>query len=160
VDMPEHAASMQGMMRRATHRLGILVQARVVVDLLHRYVMPLQLADTGWNAIATTVVEGALGVAATKDVTLAPAGDLAARLACDTVLVQRMVGALLEYAIANAPAKSAVDVEGVRLDGGRFRIRIVHRGRAVGTVTLDKLFTTLPLRFCRLAAIRHGAGLR
>jgi hypothetical protein len=27
-------------------------------------------------------------------------------------------------------------------------------------VTLDKLFTTLPLRFCRLAAIRHGASLR
>ena len=159
-EMPEQAASMQGMMRRATHRLGILVQALVDVDLLQRDAMPLRLADTGWNAIATTVVEGALGIAATKDVTLAPAGDLAARLACDAVMVQRMVGALLEYAIANAPAKSAVDVEGVRLEGGRFRIRIVHRGRPIGSVTLDKLFTTLPLRFCRLAAIRHGALLR
>jgi K+-sensing histidine kinase KdpD len=159
-DMPEQAASMQGMMRRATHRLGILVQAMVDVDLLQRDVMPLQPAEVGWNAIATPVVEGALGIAETKDVMLSPRGDLAARFACDAVLVQRMVGALVEYAIANAPANSAVDVEGVRVDGGRFRIRVVHRGRAVGTVTLDKLFTTLPLRFCRLAAIRHGASLR
>jgi K+-sensing histidine kinase KdpD len=160
VEMPEQAESMQGMMRRATHRLGILVQALVDVDLLQRDAMPLQPAEVGWNAIATPVVEGALGIAATKDVTLAPRGNLAERVACDAVLVQRMVGALVEYAIANAPAKSAVDVEGVRVDGGRFRIRVVHHGRAVGSVTLDKLFTTLPLRFCRLAAIRHGASLR
>src|SRR6185436_4267492 len=159
-EMPEQAASMQGMMRRATHRLGILVQAMVDVDLLQRDVMPLHPAEVGWNAIATPVVEGALGIAETKDVTLTPRGDLAARVACDAVLVQRIVGALVEYAIANAPAKSAVAVEGERVEGGRFRIRIVHRGRAVGSVTLDKLFTTLPLRFCRLAAIRHGALLR
>ena len=158
-EMPEQAASMQGMMRRATHRLGILVQALVDVDLLQRDVMPLQPAEVGWNALATPVVEAALGVAATKDVTLSSRGDLAARVACDAVMVQRMVGALVEYAIANAPAKSEVDVEGMRV-GGRFRIRVVHRGRAVGSVTLDKLFTTLPLRFCRLAAIRHGASLR
>ena len=160
VEMPEQAASMQGMMRRATHRLAILVQALVDVDLLQRDVMPLQPAEVSWNAIATPVVDGALGIADTKDVTLASRGDLAARVACDAALVQRMVGALVEYAIANAPAKSAVDVEGVRVDAGRFRIRVVHRGRPVGSVTLDKLFTTLPLRFCRLAAIRHGASLR
>jgi K+-sensing histidine kinase KdpD len=159
-EMPEQAASMQGMMRRATHRLGILVQALVDVDLLQRDLMPLQPAEVGWKALATPVVEAALGVAATKDVTLASRGDLAARVACDAVMVQRMVGALVEYAIANAPAKSEVDVEGSRVDGGRFRIRVVHKGRAVGSVTLDKLFTTLPLRFCRLAAIRHGASLR
>jgi K+-sensing histidine kinase KdpD len=159
-EMPEQAASMQGMMRRATHRLGILVQALVDVDLLQRDAMPLQPTEVGWSALATPVVEAALGIAETKDVTLASRGDLAARVACDAVMVQRMVGALVEYAIANAPPSSAVDVEGVRVDGGRFRIRVVHRGRAVGSVTLDKLFTTLPLRFCRLAAIRHGASLR
>ena len=159
-EMPEQAASMHGMMRRATHRLGILVQALVDVDLLQRDVMPLQPAEVGWNAIATPVVESALGIAETKDVTLSPRGDLVARVECDAVLVQRMVGALVDYAIANAPAKSAVDVEGMRVDGGRFRIRVVNSGRAIGSVTLDKLFTTLPLRFCRLAAIRHGASLR
>jgi K+-sensing histidine kinase KdpD len=115
-EMPEQAASMQGMMRRATHRLAILVQALVDVDLLQRDAMPLQPAEISWNAIATPVVDGALGIADTKDVTLASRGDLAARVACDAVLVQRMVGALVEYAIANAPAKSAVDVEGVRVD--------------------------------------------
>jgi K+-sensing histidine kinase KdpD len=76
------------------------------------------------------------------------------------VLIGRVVTALLDHAVANAPAKSVVDVEGERVGDGRFRIRIVHRGRAIGAATLDKFFTTLPLRFCRLAAIRHGASLR
>jgi K+-sensing histidine kinase KdpD len=159
-EMPEQAASMQGMMRRATHRLGILVQALVDVDLLQRDVMPLKLGDVSWSAIATPVVEAALAIAATKEITVVPRGDQTARLSCDVRLIERVVAALLEHAIANAPAKSTVDVEGERLDGGRFRIRVVHRGRPVGAATLDKFFTTLPLRFCRLAAIRHGASLR
>ena len=159
-EMPEQAASMQGMMRRATHRLGILVQALVDVDLLQRDVMPLTPAEVSWSAIATPVVEAALGVAATKEITIVAAVEPAARLSCDAVLVERMVGALLEHAVGNAPAKSVVDVEGLRVAGGRFRIRVVHRGRAVGATTLDKFFTTLPLRFCRLAAIRHAAILR
>jgi K+-sensing histidine kinase KdpD len=159
-EMPEQAPAMQGMMRRATHRLGILVQALVDVDLLQRDVMPLTLGDVAWRAIAVPVVEAALDVAATKDIALLPRGDETARVSCDARLVERVVAALVEHAVANAPAKSVVDVEGERLSGGRFRIRVVHRGRAVGAATLDKFFTTLPLRFCRLAAIRHGASLR
>ena len=159
-DMPEQAASMQGMMRRATHRLGILVQALVDVDLLQRDAMPLTAGEVSWSAIATPVVEAALGIATTKEITVLARGDQAARVSCDARLIERVVTALVEHAVANAPAKSVVDVEGERLSGGHFRIRVVHRGRAVGAATLDKFFTTLPLRFCRLAAIRHGASLR
>jgi hypothetical protein len=84
------------------------VQALVDVDLLQRDVMPLQPAEVGWNAIATPVVEGALGIAETKDVTLAPRGDLAARVACDAVLVQRNGRLRLSStAIANAPGERA-----------------------------------------------------
>lgn len=159
-DMPEGAAEMHGMMRRATNRLGILVRALVDVDLLQRDLMPLTPVDTGWRGLATLALEGALAVAATKEITVAAGGDVDARLECDPALIERMLHALLDHAIANAPAKSVVDVEGTRVSDGRFRIRVSYRARAVAPETLDKYFTTLPLRFCRLAAIRHGAGLR
>jgi signal transduction histidine kinase len=159
-EMPEGAAEMHGMMRRATNRLGILVRALVDVDLLQRDLMPLTPADNGWRGLASLVVESALAVAATKEITVVAGGDLDARLACDAALVERMLLAFVDHAIANAPAKSVVDVEGTRLSDGRFRIRVSYRARTVAAQTLDKYFTTLPLRFCRLAAIRHGAGLR
>jgi len=159
-EMPEQTPSMHGMMRRATHRLGILVQAMIDVDLLQRDLMPLTLAEVSWSGIATPVVEAALAVAATKEIALASRGPHDARLSCDAQLVQRIVAAFVEHAIGNAPAKSTVDVEGLRGGDGAFRIRVVHHGRAVATATLDKYFMTLPLRFCRLAAIRHGAILR
>jgi K+-sensing histidine kinase KdpD len=159
-EMPEQAAQMQGMMRRATHRLLILVQAMVDVDLLQRDAMPLTPADASWGTIVTPVVEGALATAATKEIAVVPAGDQTERLACDATLVGRMLAALVEHAIGNAPAKSVVEVKGARVGDGRFVTHVAHRGRAVGAGTLDKLFTTLPLRFCRLAAIRHGGALR
>lgn len=159
-DAPSGAAEMHAMMRRATHRLGVLVRALVDVDLLQRDLMPVVPKETGWRGIATTVVEGTLTVAATKGITVATPGDLAVRLTCDASLVERMATALLDHAIANAPAKSTVDLEGTRLDDGRFRLRVAYSGRPVSTEALDKYFTTLPLRFCRLAAIRHGGSLR
>jgi len=159
-EMPEQAAQMQGMMRRATHRLLILVQAMVDVDLLQREVMPLTPADASWGTIVAPVVEGALATAATKEIDVVPAGDQTERVACDATLVGRMLAALVEHAIGNAPAKSVVEVRGARVGDGRFVAHVAHRGRAVGAGTLDKLFTTLPLRFCRLAAIRHGGALR
>lgn len=158
-EMPEQAAQMQGMMRRATHRLLILVQAMVDVDLLQRDLMPLVPADASWGTVVAPVVEAALASAATKEIAVVPAGDQTARLSCDATLVGRMIGALVEHAIGNAPAKSVIAVSGARSSTGRFAVRVVHQGRAVGATTLDKLFTTLPLRFCRLAAIRHGGSL-
>src|SRR5690349_2681558 len=59
-EMPEQAASMHGMMRRATHRLGVLVRALVDVDCLQRDVLPVTPAEIGWSAVATPVVEQAL----------------------------------------------------------------------------------------------------
>jgi len=159
-EMPDGAPSMQAMMRRATHRLGILVRAMIDVDLLQRDLMPLVPIDVGFAAIATPVVEAAHAVAATKELRVVPGGELDARLSCDPSLVERMVAALVEHAIANAPNGSAVDVVGARVAGDRFCIRVAHYGRAVSTAALDKYFTTLPLRFCRLAAIRHGGMLR
>jgi signal transduction histidine kinase len=159
-DAPAGAAEMHAMMRRATHRLGVLVRALVDVDLLQRDLMPVVPADVGWKAIATNVVEGTLAVARTKGVEVSPCGDLAARLTCDAPLVERMATALLDHAIANAPPKSTVELEGTRLDDRRFRLRVAYRGRVVSAEALDRYFTTLPLRFCRLAAIRHGGSLR
>jgi len=159
-EMPDQAASMQGMMRRATHKLAILVRAMVDVDCLQRDVMPLAPTDGRWASIVVPVVESTLAVAATKEIAVVPRGDQEARLWCDATLAERMVTALVDHAIANAPAKSVVAVEGTRLGESRFRVRIVQPGRPVAQSTLDKYFTTLPLRFCRLAAVRHGATLR
>ena len=159
-ESPEQGPMLHGMMRRATHRLGILVRAMVDVDLLQRGLMPLTVADARWRALAVPVVEGGLAVAATKNLALVPRGEQDAVLACDASLVERIVTALVEHALANAPNDSVVDVEGVRLEDGPFRIRVVHRGRASAAANLDQYFTTLPLRFARLAAIRHGATLR
>jgi K+-sensing histidine kinase KdpD len=151
---------MHGMMRRATYRLGILVQAMIDVDLLQRDLMPLVPTETSWSTIAAAAVEAALAAAATKEIVVVPRGEPGALVACDATLVVRMLNAMVEHAIGNAPAKSVVDLEGTRLDDGRFRMCVVHRGRLVSTTAIDKLFTTLPLRFCRLAAIRHGAVMR
>ncbi len=159
-DMPEQTASMHGMMRRAVHRLGILVRAMVDVDCLQRDALPLAPTEVRWTALVTPIVEVALPVGATKEIGVVAHGDRDARLWCDAAVVERMVTALVEHAIANAPNGTAVDVEGMRVGDGRFRIRVRHHGRAVAAATLDKYFTTLPLRFCRLAAIRHGASLR
>lgn len=159
-EMPDAAAEMHGMMRRATHRLGILVRALVDVDLLERDLMPLAPAETAWGRLATTAVEEAGGAAATKAIVLELRGDRDARLACDAALVEKMLAALLEHAVASGPAGSTVALEGAPADAGGFRIRVVQAGRAVGAAALDKFFTTLPLRFCRLAAVRHGGALR
>jgi K+-sensing histidine kinase KdpD len=159
-EMPECTDEMHGMMRRATHRMGILVRALVDVDLLQRDLMPCTPADTRWGGLASTVVDGALAVAATKEISLVAGGDLDAQLACDATLVERMLTALVDHALANAPVKSVVEVAGSQPTDGRFRMCVAYRGRVVPAATLDKYFTTLPLRFCRLAAIRHGAALR
>jgi K+-sensing histidine kinase KdpD len=159
-EMPEQTAMMQGMMRRATHRLGILVRALVDVDCLERGVMPLMPTELRWSAVVTPAIELALPVGQTKEIAIVPHGDQHARLWCDAGLVDRIVTALLDHALGNAPAKSVVDVEGTRIGEGRFRIRIVAAGRAVPPGALEQYFTTLPLRFCRLAALRHGATLR
>jgi len=159
-ESPDSAAVMHGMMRRATHRLGILVRAMVDVELLQRTVMPLAPADVRWSAIVTPVVEAALAVAATKELSVVPRGVLDAPLACDAPLVEKMVAALVDHAVGNAPNGTAVTVLGSRTGDGRFCIRVAHEGRPVGAATLDKYFTTLPLRFCRLAAAHHGGVLR
>jgi K+-sensing histidine kinase KdpD len=122
--------------------------------------MPLAPVDVRFTAVATPAIDAALAVAATKTIAVVPAGELDARLACDAGLVERMIAALLEHAIANAPDESRVDVDGRRVAGDRFRIRVAHHGRTVPSAALDQYFTTLPLRFCRLAAIRHGGALR
>jgi K+-sensing histidine kinase KdpD len=159
-EMPEQAASMHGMMRRATHRLGVLVRALVDVDCLERDVLPVTPAEVGWSAVATPVVEHALAVGQTKEIAVVASGDQHARLWCDAALVDRILTALVDHAIGYAPAKSVVDVGGTRLGEGRFRVRITCAGRAVPPGALGNYFTTLPLRFCRLAAERHGAALR
>jgi K+-sensing histidine kinase KdpD len=159
-EMPDQTAMMQGMMRRATHRLGILVRALVDVDCLQREVMPLMPTEVRWSAVVAPAIELALAVGQTKDVAVVPRGDQQTRLWCDASLVERILTALVDHAIGNAPSKSVVDVEGTRIGEGRFRIRIVVAGRALPPGALENYFTTLPLRFCRLAALRHGAALR
>jgi K+-sensing histidine kinase KdpD len=159
-ESPDSAGSMQGMMRRSVHKLGILVKAMVDVDLLERELLPLTVVDTPWRGLAEAIVEGARAAAATKEIELVPAGDPDAVLACDAILVERTVAALVDHAIGNAPAATAVEVACERLGEHRVAIRVSHRGRAVNAETLDKYFTTLPLRFCRLAAMRHGGALR
>lgn len=157
---PGSAPSMQGMMRRSTHRLAILVRAMVDVDLLQRELMPLTVVDTRWRGLVESVVELSLPAAATKELRVVATGDLDAVLACDAVLVERMVAALVDHALGDAPAGTAVEIAGERLGEHRFAIRVSRGGRAVNAETLDKYFTTLPLRFCRLAAMRHGGALR
>jgi K+-sensing histidine kinase KdpD len=159
-EMPDQTAMMQGMMRRATHRLGILVRALVDVDCLQREVMPLVPTEIRWSAVVTPAIELALAVGQTKEIAIVPRGDQQERLWCDAGLVERILTALVDHAIGNAPPKSVVDVEGTRLGEGRFRIRIVATGRPLPPAALEQYFTTLPLRFCRLAALRHGAALR
>jgi signal transduction histidine kinase len=159
-EMPEQTAMMQGMMRRATHRLGILVRALVDVDCLERGVMPLVPTELRWSAIIAPTIDQALPVGQTKEIAIVPRGDQHARLWCDAGLVERILTALVDHAIGNAPTKSVVDVDGTRIGEGRFRIRIVATGRPVPAGALEQYFTTLPLRFCRLAALRHGATLR
>jgi K+-sensing histidine kinase KdpD len=88
-----------------------------------------------------------------------PHGDQGERLWCDAGLVERILTALVDHAIGNAPPKSVVGVEGTRLGESRFRMRVTYAGRAVNQAALEKYFTTLPLRFCRLAAARHGGSL-
>jgi K+-sensing histidine kinase KdpD len=159
-EMPEQAPMMQGMMRRATHRLSVLVRALVDVDCLQRDVMPLMPTDLRWAALVVPVVEQALAVGETKGIAVVPRGDQQVRLWCDAGLVERILTALVDHAIGNAPPKSAVDLEGTRIGEGRFRIRVAAAGRAVPPGALEQYFTTLPLHFCRLAALRHGATLR
>jgi signal transduction histidine kinase len=159
-DMPEQTAAMQGMMRRATHRLGVLVRALVDVDCLQREVLPLMPIDARWGAVATGVVEQALAVGRTKEIDVVVRGDETARLWCDAGLVDRMLTALVDHAVGNAPPKSTVEVEGTRIGDVRFRVRVVATGRPVPPAAVEQYFTTLPLRFCRLAAVRHGAALR
>lgn len=159
-DGPDLAASMHGMMRRAAHRLGILTRALVDVDLLERDAMPLSATTVRWAAVVHPVVEAALPAGATKDLTLQPGGDLAGEVVCDPTLVERTLAALVEHAIGAAPNGSTVDVAGERIGPERFRLWVAHAGRPVGDALLEKYFTTLPLRFARLAAIRHGGVLR
>jgi len=159
-DATDGGAQMRGMMRRATHRMGILVRAMVDVDLLQRELMPLTPAEVRWSTVVVPVIDGALEVAETKEIAVVPKGDLEVRLACDAALVQRTVAALVDHAIGNAPQKSVVEVEGERLGEHRFAVRVRHMGRAVVGDTLDRYFTTLPLRFSKLAAMRHGGAVR
>jgi K+-sensing histidine kinase KdpD len=159
-ELPDQAAMMQGMMRRATHRLGILVRALVDVDCLQREVMPLMPTELRWSAVVAPAIEQALAVSQTKEIAVVPRGDQESRLWCDAGLVERILTALIDHAIGNAPSKSVVDVEGTRIGEGRFRIRVASAGRTVPPGALEKYFTTLPLRFARLAALRHGASLR
>jgi K+-sensing histidine kinase KdpD len=159
-DGPELAPSMHGMMRRATHRLQILVRALVDVDLLDRGLMPLVTRDTGWEGLVTPVLEVVRPVAATKEISVAAGGDLDARLTCDPDLVGRLVAVLVEHVVSTAPTTSAVALDAGRVADDRFRVRVSHGGRAVPASALDRYFTTLPLRFARLAAARHGGILR
>ncbi len=159
-EMPEQTASMHAMMRRATHRLGVLVRALVDVDCLQRQVMPLTPKEVGWSAIATPIVEHAIVVGQTKDIAVVASGDQQARLWCDADLVGRIVAALVDHAIGYAPSTTVVGVDGARLADDRFRVRVTCAGRALPPGALENYFTTLPLRFCRLAALRHGAAMR
>jgi signal transduction histidine kinase len=151
--------SMHGMMRRSAHRLGILVKAMVDVDLLERELMPLTVVDTRWKGLVEAIVEHAAPAAATKDLQVVATGDLDAVVACDAVMVERMVVALVDHAMGDAPAGTAVEIASARTGEHRFAIRVSRGGRAIAAEAVDKYFTTLPLRFCRLAAMRHGGVL-
>jgi K+-sensing histidine kinase KdpD len=158
-DTPDAAPAMHAMMRRATHRLGILTRALVDVDLLERGVMPITAREVRWGTLVGAVVEGVRPIADTKTVTIAVVGDAAAALVCDAALVEKTLTALLDHAIGNAPDRSQVSITSERLDEGSVRIRIVQPGRAVPASALEKYCATLALRFCRLAALRHGGTL-
>jgi K+-sensing histidine kinase KdpD len=151
--------SMHGMMRRSAHRLSILVKAMVDVDLLQRELMPLTVVDTRWEGLVEAIVEHSTPAAATKDLRVVATGDLDAVVACDAVMVERIVVALVDHAMGDAPAGSAVEIASERTGEHRFAIRVSRGGRALHAEALDKYFTTLPLRFCRLAAMRHGGAL-
>jgi K+-sensing histidine kinase KdpD len=159
-DAPDLTPSMHAMMRRATHRMGILVRALVDVDQLQRDAMPLTPAATRWGVVVTPVIEAAVAIAATKGVTIRKVGPSDVALTCDATLLERTVAALLDHAIGTTPDGSTVDVEGTRIAENRFRVRIAHPGRPVAAEALEKYFTTLPLRYARLAAVRHGGALR
>ena len=159
-DGPELAPSMHGMMRRATHRLHVLVHAMVDVDMLDRGIMPLATKPTRWSTLVTPVVETVLPVAATKEIAVVPGGDFETTLDCDPTLAGRLLTALVEHAVSSAPTASCVDVEGVRIGDDRFRLRVSNRARALAADTIGRYCATLPLRYARLAAARHGGALR
>lgn len=158
-DTPEAAPTLHGMMRRATHRLGILTRALVDVDLLERGVMPVTPRELRWGGLVGPLVERVVPIAASKGVTIAADGDADGLLVCDATLVGKTVTALLDHAVANAPERSRVVVAAERVDERTVRIRIVQPGRPVPATTLEKYCATLALRFCRLAAQRHGGTL-
>ena len=159
LDAPDMALPMHGMMRRATHRLGILTKAMVDLDLLQRGLMPLSPASRSLEAVVAPVIDAATEVAATKAVTVESKGCRDIDAVVDATVVERIVAALLEHAIGNAPDNSVVDVDACRLSAERVEIRVTHRGRPVNAAVVDGYFTTLPLRFARAAAERHGGGL-
>jgi signal transduction histidine kinase len=159
-DGPELAPSMHGMMRRATHRLHVLVHALVDTDMLERGIMPVAVTPSRWASLVTPVVETVLPVAATKEIAVVPSGDFEATLDCDPTLVGRLVTALVEHAVAGAPTKTCVDVEGTRVGDDRFRIRVTNGARGLAADTVARYCATLSLRYARLAAARHGGALR
>lgn len=159
-DAPDLAASMLGMMKRATYRLAILARAVVDVDLLERGLMPCTPAPARWSEVTKPVLEACAPAAATKNLDVRVVGDPGDAVAGDPTLLERTLAAFLDHAIGNAPPGTSIDVEGVRVAPGRFRIRVGQRGKVVPPGAVDRFFNTLPLRYCRLAVARHGGALR
>jgi K+-sensing histidine kinase KdpD len=159
-DSPDLAASMLGMMKRATYRLGILARAVVDVDLLERGLMPCTPAPAPWGEAMKPVLEACAPAAATKDLDVRVVGDAAETIAGDPTILERVLAAFLDHAIGNAPPGTAIDVEGVRARPGRFLVRVGQRGKVVPPGARDRFFNTLPLRYARLAVTRHGGTLR
>jgi len=155
------------MLRRASGRIGTLVQTLLDVSRLRRGVMPLELADVPWATVCEPLLAEMGFPAQARGVRFVRTGDAQAIARCDARLVERVLLTLVDHALAAAPDGTTVDVHTERRAGGAFLVRVGHRGPAIPAGRLSTLFdapqpdgASLGLAFCRLAVERHGGTIR
>ena len=157
------------MLRRASGRIGSLVQTLLDVSRLRRGVMPLALADVPWAVVCEPLLAEMGLPAQARGVRFVRTGDAQAIVRCDPALVERVLLNLVDHALAAAPDGTTVDVHTERRPGGAFLVRVGHRGPAIPADVLATLFdehasqtdgASLGRTFCRLAVERHGGTIR
>lgn len=155
------------MLRRASGRIGALVQTLLDVSRLRRGVMPLELADVPWATVCEPLLVEMGLPAQARGVRFVRTGEAQAIVRCDARLVERVLLNLVDHALAAAPDGTTIDVHTERRPGGAFLVRVGHRGPAIPPDRLPVLFdapqpdgASLGLAFCRLAVERHGGTIR
>ena len=157
------------MLRRASGRIGSLVQTLLDVSRLRRGVMPLALVDVPWASVCEPLLAEMGLPAQARGVRFVRTGDAQATVRCDPTLLERVLLNLVDQALAAAPDGTTIDVHTERRPDGAFLVRVGHRGPAVPADRLATFFdgrteqtdgATLGRTFCRLAVERHGGTIR